>query len=111
MKTSESLKCSIRFNLSVYNDDKGGYNAHRAFSRMNVDSVNYKILDLIRKNDALTRKEINKRVGMSHGVNENGYRSTTFARMAKDDLIIYNHKNHGYDLTVKGLAFLAYAAN
>ena len=100
---------SIRFALIHHRDDKGPYNAHRAFSRLKVGSVNYQILNLIRKNNNLSRKEINEKIGMPAGVVVNGYRSTTFARMVQDGLIIYNRKNNGYDLTSHGLSVLHYA--
>lgn len=103
------MKNLTHYDLSVYNENKGAYNAHRAFSRLKVGSINYRILDLIYDDNTLTRKKINMYIGVPDGVNLNGYRSTTFARMTHDGLIKYNPKNHGYDITDLGLKFYSLA--
>lgn len=109
MKTSNFSK---RFNLSVYRQCAGSYNAHRAFIRLKNNSVNYRILDVIfNNNKTLSRREINERVGMPADVKHIGYRSYTFARMIQDGLIIYDRKNNCYEITDLGINFLRYADN
>lgn len=106
MTISDLTNASNRYDLTEYHIHPGHYNAHRAFLRMKVGSVNYKILDTIFRGNYPTRKEINEKIGMPKDVNVKGYRSTTFARMVEDGLIVYDRENKGYEITYLGMEFL-----
>lgn len=90
---------------SVYYD---GYHAKVAFSKIKVDSVNYKILKAIEMHPSYTRDQINTEVD---GIERHrpGYRSVIFTRMLTDNLYHYCRENRQYHLTDLGRDLLRFA--
>ena len=90
---------------SVYYD---GYHAKVAFSKIKVDSVNYKILKAINEHPSYTSDQINTEVD---GIERHrpGYRSIIFTRMRADNLYHYYPENRQYHLTSLGRNLLRFA--
>ena len=89
----------------VYYD---GYHAKVAFSKIKVDSVNYKILKAIEMHPSYTRDQINTEVDGIEG-HRPGYRSIIFTRMLADNLYHYYPENRQYRLTDLGRDLLRFA--
>lgn len=90
---------------STYYDD---YHAKVAFSKIKVDSVNYKILKTIDEHPSYTRDQINTAVDGIEG-HRPGHRSTIFTRMLTDKLYRYCPVNRQYHLTELGRDLLRFA--
>ena len=90
---------------STYYD---GYHAKVAFSKIKVDSVNYKILKAIDEHPSYTRDQINTAVDGIEG-HRPGQRSTIFTRMLTDNLYRYYPENRQYHLTDLGRDLLRFA--
>lgn len=90
---------------SVHYDD---YHAKVAFSKITVESVNYKILKAIDEHPSYTRDQINTEVDGIEG-HRPGHRSTIFTRMRDDNLYRYYPINRQYHLTDLGRDLLRFA--
>ena len=89
----------------TYYDD---YHAKVAFSKITVESVNYKILKAIDEHPSYTRDQINTAVDGIAG-HRPGYRSIIFTRMRADNLYHYYPENRQYHLTDLGRDLLRFA--
>ena len=102
MKEIKLSELAVR---SVHYDD---YHARVAFSKIKVDSVNYKILKAINEHPSYNRDQINTAVDGIEG-HRPGYRSIIFTRMRADNLYHYYHENRQYRLTSLGRDLLRFA--
>ena len=94
--------------LTVRSVYYGGYHAKVAFSKITVESVNYKILKAIDMHPSYTRDQINTEVDGIEG-HRPGYRSTIFTRMRDDNLYHYYPDIRQYRLTSLGRDLLRFA--
>ena len=94
--------------LAVRSVHYDGYHAKVAFSKIKVDSVNYKILKAIEMHPSYTRDQINTEVEGIEG-HRPGYRSIIFTRMLADNLYHYYPENRQYHLTDLGRDLLRFA--
>ena len=94
--------------LAVRSVHYDGYHAKVAFSKINVDHVNYKILKAIEMHPSYTRDQINTEVDGIEG-HRPGYRSIIFTRMRADNLYHYYPENRQYHLTDLGRDLLRFA--
>ena len=85
----------------IYSDDKGCYNAHKAFSRQTTESVGYSILECILHHPGITQKGCNCHTAPGYGC-YSGYRSCIYARLVKDGALKLGKGNRGYFITPYG---------
>ena len=85
----------------VYSEDKGYYNANKAFSRQDTTSVAFSILECILYHPGITQKACNCYTAPAYAC-YSGYRSTIYARLVKDGALKLGKGNRGYYITQYG---------
>lgn len=85
----------------VYSEDKGYYNANKAFSRQDTTSVAFSILECILYHPGITQRACNCYTAPAYAC-YSGYRSTIYARLVKDGALKLGKGNRGYYITQYG---------